>query len=812
MTNRIVIKRDGKEEAFETRKIVNAIYALLEGISIQDDYEIVYKIIKELDLKVPSRVSTEELDTLLLKAIEALVSHNPLFDRMAARQLRKILGRGIDQRFSGFAEMIRYGVQEDIYQRALLDFDLEALEKEIDPSRNDLLEYAGLLTLSDRYLTRDRKRSVMEKPQWFFMRVAMGIGSPGAGQEEVIRIYNKLSHLEYLHSTPTLYNSGLQASQYSSCYVNVVDDSLDSIMEKLKETAFLAKYAGGVGTDVTRIRATGSPIRSLNAHSSGIIPFVKIFDTTVNAIQQGGRRRSSQVIYLQPWHLDVEAFLDLRDTNGNAYFRTPSLNTAFWMPDEMMRRINENEDLYLFDPGECPGLIEQTGARFAELYRECIRKAEEGTISRWKKVPARDFFRKYLFKLAKTGHPWLTFKDAHNRTNPCPAYSMIHSSNLCTEISIPNHPGSTAVCTLASVNLSRHLNRDQTDFDWERLEETLVVCVDALDSILDRNFYPSEASRRNTLDLRPIGIGVMGFAEALTKMRIAYDSDKAIELAGKIGAFMRRITYARSESLADEKGPFPHYEEQARKKQPYPYPPRRNAVLLAIAPTASISIIAGTTSGIDSLFSNLYSRDTLSGKHLIVNRNLVDCLEENGLWNERMAGLIKQHNGSVQHIRELDDVLDKTLFKTAYEINPRRQVDIAAAFQQSVDQAVSRSLYLTEEQREKMEEIYLYAWKSGLKSTYYCFIDKKIRGEKYTETVNKRGTRKGFGGTKATGGHPDAAKEPAVEMEESESSIEQPEVRAREKFGDEIVDQVMEGNAESCPTDPLLRLVCPSCD
>ncbi len=1227
---RIVIKRDGTEEKFQMKKLINAIFALLDGLDIPDDYEIVFKIAKELDLKIPERVTTEELDYLVLKAIEQLIPKHLIYDTLASRQLLKIINRRIDRRFSSFKDYIHYGVQEKLLKEDLLNFDIDYLEQNIDYSRDSLLDYFGLTTLKDRYLTRDREFEIIEKPQWFFMRVAMGIGN---NEEEILKVYNKISKLEYLHSTPTLYNSGTTTNQYSSCfpagtpvitkdgikniedirvgdivltaegnfkvvsglfsrkyqrnlyrikvwglwgneeavratddhrflvlpkeevecnrkffkvcppyqntdkcqpvyreyantcvkteidlleslqwieakdlkegdfivipypkkiidkdyinvldyidipyhvekngyvvkinhdkqkrtpqfnnqinrvkakiplnydfmkfagyylaegyilddravvfvfnskekeyiedlisisenlfgikptiiknkdnsvritlhstyiakliknlfgtgfnqkklpdeiilakpeaqrglivgifrgdgttvsdgmrltisnktlayqiflvllrmgympkiskafknhlakeqpysihisindaidlieeigkdlhkitakpdskkinsyrfrygdyvfykiqsvetenfdgtvydfevkgdhsfsanllaahncYVNVIDDSLESIMDKAKETAFLAKYAGGVGTDVTRIRATGSKIHSLNAKSSGIIPFIKIFDTIVNAIQQGGRRRSSQVMYLQPWHLDIDAFLDLKETTGNPYFRTPSLNTALWMPDEIMRRIKEGELIYLFDPAECPELVTSYGKEFTEKYFECIEKAETGQLKMWKKIDSREFFNRYLFKLAKTGHPWLTFKDRHNEHNPCPEYSVINSSNLCTEISIPNSPESTAVCTLASVNLSKHVDKEKGDIDWDKLKDTIETMVMALDNILDKNFYPSEESRKNTMDLRPIGIGLMGFAEALVDLGIPYDSDAAVELAEKVAKFMRETAYRKSEELAKERGAFPHYEEMKEKGKPYPYPPRRNAVLLAIAPTASISIIAGTTSSIDSYFSNIYSRDTLSGKFIVINKKLMEELDRKGLWSEELAEKIKSQGGSIQYIDELEGKINKALYKTAYEIHPYRQIDIAAAFQKYIDQAVSKSLYIEEDLRDKMFDIYMYAWEKGLKSTYYCFIDKTVKGEKYTEKVNKRGARRGFGLVK------ERAK--ATVPSENQEDLEKIEQEAREKYGDGYVDKVKSGELGYCPTDPQLSKICPSCE
>ena len=802
--HRTVIKRDGSEERFRTQEIINAIFEIIKGMEVEDDYELVFKIIKELDLKVPERVTTEELDVLVLKAIEHLIPKHPIYDTLATLQLLKLINKRIDRKFKSFSDYLKFNIESGYLKQELAEFNLQKIENAIDYKNDRLLDYFGLTTLRDRYLSKDTEQEVIEKPQWFFMRVAMGIGND---EPQVIAIYEKMSHLEYLHSTPTLFNSGTSVSQYSSCYVNVVDDSLAAITDKLTETAFLAKYAGGVGTDVSRVRATGSHIKSLNAKSSGVIPFIKVFDTMVNSIQQGGRRRSSQVISLQPWHYDIEAFMELRETTGNAYFRTPSLNTKLWMPDEMMRRIEKDEPIYLFDPGECPELVDAIGNDFAAKYKARILQAETGELKLFKKLQGRDFFKKYLFKLAKTGHPWLTFKDAHNRHNPCPNYSVINSSNLCTEIAIPNKPDSTAVCTLASINLSKHINNDYTDFNWKQLEETIRIIVKALDNVLDKNFYPTEASRKNTMDLRPLGIGIMGFAEALVQLKVAYDSTRAVEIAQKLGQFFKEKAFDASEKLAAEKGAFAHYDEMEKAGVPYNYSARRNAVLLAIAPTATISIISGTTSSIDSYFSNLYSRDTLSGKYIVINKRLIQDLESKGLWNEEIADAIKRNNGSVQHIEALQGKIDIDLYKTTYEVHPKRQIDIAAAFQESVDQAVSKSIYIDEQLRAEMEDIYLYAWKKELKSTYYCFIDKVIKGEKYTSEVNKRGARKGFGRSK-----PQAAHSNGSAKIESEMQLNEVELKAREKFGDEVVDEVMNSNGDSCPTDPILAKLCPSCE
>lgn len=752
----IVIHRDGTAEPFQTEKIIKAIQDIVEGLHIDDPFVAVFKIIKNVELKLPDQVRTEELDELVLKAIEPLITDDPVFDKIATRQLAKIINKSVNGRFQSFSEYIQYAVGENLLSEKLLEFDLGALELTLNHALDNEFNYFGLATIKDRYLIRDRKKEIIEQPQWMWMRIAMGLSLPEQAKEEfAMKIYNKMATLKYLHSTPTLYNSGTPFSQLSSCYINVVGDDMAGIMEKATETAMFAKYAGGVGSSVTKLRASGSHIKSINAKSSGPIPFIKIFDTVINGIMQGGKRRSSQVIYMEPWHFNIYEFLDLKETNGSDYVRTRSLNTALWIPDEFMERVLKNDDWYLFDPHECKELTETWGPEFSKWYNHYIQEAQAWNIKLYKKVEAQELYRECLQKLAKTGNYWFNFKDRHNEANQAPSYSMIHSSNLCTEISIPNHEWSTAVCTLASLNLARFINKqklkstdvasmtfdEKVDFiHWDDIKETIEIAIQALDNIIDVNYYPSEAARKNSLDLRPLGLGFMGLAELFIDLDIPYDHPDALKLTDKIGAFMNASALKKSQSLVETRGTFGDYDASR-----YSYEPRRNALLLAIAPTASISLIAGTSSTVDSYFANVYSRETLGGKFTIIITQLVEQLKAKGLWNEKMKSRIVNAGGSIQNISELDGVINKNLFKTAYEFSPTCQVDIAATLQKHIDQAISRNMYIKEDGRATMFDIYLYAWKAWLKGTYYCFIEKTLQGEKYTENVNKRGQRAGFG-------------------------------------------------------------------
>ena len=844
MSTKIVIHRDGTQEPFKTEKIIKAIEEVTKHVPFEDQFIPLVKILKNFELKLPQQVKTEEIDQLLLKAIEPLITDDPLYDDVATAQLVKIINKEVNKQFSSFADYIHWGVKNGLLNPKMEEFNLGAIELSINYEYDQHLNYFGLSIMKDRYLTKDHNKKLVEKPQWMWMRIAMGLSLTEQNKEELaIKIYNQLAQLKYVHSTPTLFNSGMKISQLSSCYVNVVGDSLESIMDKAKETAFFAKYAGGVGTYFGKLRASGSHIKTLNSKSSWPIPFIKIYDTVINAVVQWGRRRASDVIYMEPWHYNFTEFLDLKETNGNDYLRTRALNTASWIPDEFMARVEQSQDWYMFDPKECPGLVTKWWKEFSKYYAKCIQKAEKWELKLWKKMRAVDLYKEILIRLAKTGNYWITFKDRFNEKNPAPEYSIIHSSNLCTEIGIPNSETSTAVCNLASINLSKFVKKphgkaiSELSFeeklnliDWEDLKKTVQVAIQALDNVIDINFYPSKEARKNSQDLRPIWLGIMGLAEMFIDLHIPYESADAVKLSDKLGEFIYNTALQTSEELAQKEWAFPFYEQEYAKWEKPPYKPRKNLVLMAIAPTSSISLIAGTSSTIDPYFANVYSRETLSGKFTIIIKNLINQLKEKGLWNEEIKSKIINAWGSIQHISELDEVVDKNLFKTAYEISPFAQIDIAAAWQKWVDQSISRNMYLKEELRDNMEEIYLYAWKKGLKATYYCFIEKKIQGEKYTQKVNKRGARKGFGvkqKVKIATSLTDAPKTKQERIKELEKKLETidpdnptpEEEKIIEEYirltkGDEYFEKLRSGELygeNACPTDPFEKVMCESC-
>ncbi len=750
---KVVIHRNGQVEPFKTEKVINAIKDVIADIKIDDPFVAMFKIIKNFETRLADEVKTEEIDGLILKAIEPLIPEDTIYDQIATRQLVKLISEDVNKRFSSFSEYISFGVENKLLDPRMKEFDLGTLELNINYDNDKYLNYFGTSTLQHRYLVKDHSKNVLEKPQWMWMRIAMGLSILEPNKEDfAIKIYNKLATLRYLHSTPTLFNSGTNFPQLISCFIGVIGDSIEDIMAKATDAAQYAKFAGGTAMSFTKLRASGSNIKSINSASCGPIPFIKIFDTTVASVAIGGKRASNLVAYLEPWHYNIEEFLDLKETNGNEAMRARKLNTALWIPDEFMERVMRDEDWYMFDPKETPELVETWGPTFSQHYKSYAEKAEKGEMKMWKKTKAQELYREMLIRMAKTGNYWINFKDRHNEKSQAPSYALIHSTNMCTEISIPNREDSTATCTLASLNLSRFVMHDKLAnvkemtleqklecINWKDLVETAQIATQALDNVIELNHYVSETSKKGSFDLRPLGLGVMGFGEMLLYLDIAYEHADALALSDRLGSTIYNAALETSKELAKTRGTFADYDSTR-----YSYEPRRNILLLAIAPTATISNIAGTSSGIETFFSNVYARETISGKFTIVVKHLIERLKAAGMWDEDIRQKIMDAQGSVQHIGEIDNAFNKQVFKTVYECSPGSQIDVAAVWQKYVDQAISRNLYVKEHERSSLFDIYMYAWKQGLKSTYYCFIEKNIQGEKYTENVNKRGARVGF--------------------------------------------------------------------
>nr|WP_202490074.1 ribonucleoside-diphosphate reductase subunit alpha [Streptomyces sp. SID8381] len=690
-----------------------------------------------------ARADEAELRELATEASAGLISEDPAYSRLAARLLTlTIRAEAASQGVTRFTESVAVGHREGLIADRTAEFvrlHAERLDAAVDPAADDRFGYFGLRTLHSRYLLRHPiTRKVIETPQHFMLRVASGLAQDATDHavDEVTALYGLMSRLDYLPSSPTLFNSGTRHPQMSSCYLlDSPQDELDSIYDRYHQVARLSKHAGGIGIAYSRIRSRGSLIRGTNGHSNGIVPFLKTLDASVAAVNQGGRRKGAAAVYLETWHSDIEEFLELRDNTGEDARRTHNLNLAHWVPDEFMRRVNADGQWSLFSPSDVPELVDLWGAEFDAAYRA----AEARGLAR-KTMPARELYGRMMRTLAQTGNGWMTFKDAANRTANQTAEPghVIHSSNLCTEILEVTDDGETAVCNLGSVNLGAFV-RDG-DIDWERLDETVRTAVTFLDRVVDINFYPTEQAGRSNARWRPVGLGAMGLQDVFFKLRLPFDSAGAKALSTRIAERIMLAAYEASADLAERHGPLPAWEKtRAARGVLHPdhydvsltWPERwtalreriaavgmRNSLLLAIAPTATIASIAGVYECIEPQVSNLFKRETLSGEFLQVNSYLVNDLKALGVWDARTREALRDSNGSVQDFAWIPaDV--RALYRTAWEIPQRGLIDMAAARTPFLDQAQSLNLFMETPTIGKLSSMYAYAWKQGLKTTYY---------------------------------------------------------------------------------------------
>ncbi|MFG1669559.1 ribonucleoside-diphosphate reductase subunit alpha [Streptomyces sp. Y7] len=690
-----------------------------------------------------ARADDTELRELATEAAAGLISEDPAYSRLAARLLTiSIAAEAASQGVTSFTESVTVGHREGLIADRTAEFvrlHAARLDALVDTAADDRFGYFGLRTLHSRYLLRHPlTRKVVETPQHFMLRVAAGLAEDDTARsvDEVAALYGLMSRLDYLPSSPTLFNSGTRHPQMSSCYLlDSPLDELDSIYDRYHQVARLSKHAGGIGIAYSRVRSRGSLIRGTNGHSNGIVPFLKTLDASVAAVNQGGRRKGAAAVYLETWHSDIEEFLELRDNTGEDARRTHNLNLAHWIPDEFMRRVNADGQWSLFSPADVPELVDLWGEEFDAAYR----KAEERGLAR-KTIPARDLYGRMMRTLAQTGNGWMTFKDAANRTanqTALPGH-VVHSSNLCTEILEVTDDGETAVCNLGSVNLGAFV-RDG-DIDWERLDATVRTAVTFLDRVVDINFYPTEQAGRSNAKWRPVGLGAMGLQDVFFKLRLPFDSAEAQQLSTRIAERIMLAAYEASVDLAERNGPLPAWEKTRTAQgvlhpdhygvEPF-WPERwaalrdrvattgmRNSLLLAIAPTATIASIAGVYECIEPQVSNLFKRETLSGEFLQVNSYLVDELKALGVWDARTREALRDANGSVQDFAWIPaDV--RALYRTAWEIPQRGLIDMAAARTPYLDQSQSLNLFLETPTIGKLSSMYAYAWKSGLKTTYY---------------------------------------------------------------------------------------------
>jgi ribonucleoside-diphosphate reductase alpha chain len=690
----------------------------------------------------------------------ALIEKDPAYSFVTARLLlniirREVLGEEVAQadmatRYADyFPQFIKDGIRAELLDERLARFDLLKLGAALDASRDLKFGYLGLQTLYDRYFLHVEGRRI-ELPQAFFMRVAMGLALNEINKEErAIEFYGVLSSFDFMSSTPTLFNSGTQRSQLSSCYLTTVSDDLDGIYEAIKENALLAKYAGGLGNDWTPVRALGSHIKGTNGKSQGVVPFLKVVNDTAVAVNQGGKRKGAVCSYLETWHLDIEEFLELRKNTGDDRRRTHDMNTANWVPDLFMRRVMENGEWTLFSPSDCPDLHDKFGKAFEKAYVAYEEKAAKGELRLFKKVPAVHLWRKMLSMLFETGHPWITFKDPCNVRSPQQHVGVVHSSNLCTEITLNTNDREIAVCNLGSVNLVAHLSEGK--LDQEKLKRTIGTAMRMLDNVIDINYYAVAKARNSNLKHRPVGLGIMGFQDCLHLLRIPYASQEAVEFADRSMEAVAYHAYWASSELAEERGRYSSFkgslwdrgilpqdslrllrEERGgyveidecvsldwqRLRERIKQHGMRNSNCLAIAPTATIANIIGVSASIEPTYQNLYVKSNLSGEFTVVNEYLVADLKQLGLWDEVMIADLKYFDGNLARIDRVPVEL-RRLYATAFEVDPSWLVEAGARRQKWIDQSQSLNLYFASASGRRLDETYKLAWMRGLKTTYY---------------------------------------------------------------------------------------------
>lgn len=729
-----VKKRDGTLEPVDVTKIVERVTRNCQGLTQVDPLRVATKAISGLY----DGATTNELDNLCIQTASLLIGEEPEYSRLAARLLSTYIDEEVrSQKIQSFADSVSFGHSVGILSETTLKFveaNKAALCAAIEPYRTDRFEYFGLRTVYDRYLLKNpTSRQVFETPQYFFMRVACGLAQT---VEEAIEFYRLISSHDYMASTPTLFNSGTTRPQMSSCYLlDSPEDDLQAIYNKYTDIALLSKFAGGIGVAYSRVRSRGSLIKGTNGHSNGIIPWLKTMDSSVAAVNQGGKRKGAACVYLETWHADIEEFLEMRDNTGDEAKRTHNLNLANWVPDLFMKRVEADGMWSLFDPNVVPHFVDTYGPAFEAAYEEA--EAKKLYV---KQIKARELYSRMMKTLAQTGNGWMTFKDAANmKANQTgEAGNVIHLSNLCTEILEVTSNKETAVCNLGSVNLSRHVENGQ--FNFEKLAKSVRAAVKYLDRVVDINFYPISTAKDSNHKWRPVGLGVMGLQDAFFQLKLPFDSAAARDLSAKIQEEIYYNALVTSCELAEKYGPHGAFEQTKAAKGLLQYdlwgvtpshPERfeklkerikqfglRNSLMIAIAPTATIASIVGCYEAIEPQVSNLFKRETLSGEFMQINRYLVSDLKAMGLWTEDLRNEIKMQDGSIQDVAAIPPQI-KELYRTVWEIPMKSLIDMAADRGAYIDQAQSLNLFMESPTIGKVSSMYMYAWKKGVKTTYY---------------------------------------------------------------------------------------------
>ena len=773
-----VIKRDGTKEPFDANKINTAILKACEGLP--DQISKVVQVATELQLTLFDGITTEQLDEAVIQTVLQNVKDDPDYDKIAARLLLKTVYKQILGDYETaeelkklhareFPKFVKAAVKEGLLDKRMADgrFDLKKLAAELDPARDDLSKYLGVVTNKNRYALRKQNGSPIETPQFTHMRIAMGLSYNEADPTAAaIEFYNHMSNLEYVPGGSTRVNAGGSFPQLSNCFLLNVDDDMESIAKAVRDTMWIAKGTGGIGIGFTKLRAAGSPVKTTNTESTGPIPFMKMIDTALFAVSRKGKKAGAAAIYMENWHLNFDQFVDLRQNSGDPYLRTRFANTAVFISDEFMKRVEKDQDWYLFDPAETPDLTELYGEAFSARYKEYIKMAEAGKLRAFDKVPARQQFKRILTSLQATSHPWLTWKDTINVRALNNNTGTIHLSNLCTEITLPQDKNNIATCNLVSINLSAFLGEDKT-WDWDRLKEAARAAVRQLDNLCDITQTPIPEAMHSNQQTRAIGLGIMGLSDVLEKLGYCYESKEAYDLVDQLTEFISYHAIDQSADLAKQLGSYPAFAGSGWSKGLLPIDTvdklskdrgvkvkidqktrldwdglrkkvkkgMRNATLMAIAPTANIGHVAGTTPGIDPQFAQIFSRSTLNGKFLEVNHNLVRDLKKLGLW-DNLKDEIFAAQGDIQDIDGIPQNI-KDVYKTSFQLSPYAFIEVAARAQKWVDQAISRNMYLETRDIDEYVKIYSEAWKRGLKTTYYLHVKPRHQSEQTTVSVDK---------------------------------------------------------------------------
>ncbi len=779
-----VVKRDGTREPFDANKINLALVEASEGLP--DQISKVVQVASELQLTLFDGISSEQLDEAVIHTALQNVKDDPDFDKIAARLLLKNIYKNILGDYTSaaelkklhethFAEYLKHGIKEGLLDERMSTkvFDLKKLAKAIDPTKDDLSKYLGVVTSKNRYGLRDLAGKTIEVPQYTNMRIAMGLSyneeDPTAA---ALDFYEHMANLDYSPGGSTRINAGGSFPQLSNCFLLEVQDDMESIAKGVRDTMWIAKGTGGIGISLNKLRAAGSPVKTTNTESTGPIPFMKMIDTALFAVSRKGKKAGAAALYMENWHLNFPQFLDLKQNSGDPYLRTRLANTAVFISDEFMKRVQKNQDWYMFDPAEVSDLPELYGAEFSKRYAEYVKLAEAGKMREFTKINALEQYRQILTVLQATSHPWLTWKDTINVRALNNNTSTIHLSNLCTEITLPQDKDNTAVCNLVSINLSAHLKEDKT-WDWDRLAASTRSAIRQLDNLCDITNTPIPEAMHSNLQNRALGLGIMGFTDVIEKLSHSYESEAAYELMDQLTEFISYNAIDESADLAQKYGSYAAYKGSGWSKGILPFDTidelaadrkvkvevnrktrldwevlrkkvkkgMRNATLMAIAPTANIAHVVGTTPGLDPQFAQIFSRATLNGKFLEINVNLVNDLKALGIWEDvkddvlRLQGDVQQIDAIPQHIKDV--------YKTSFQLSPYAFIEVAARAQKWVDQAISRNMYLETRNIDDMVEIYTAAWKRGLKTTYYLHVKPRHTAEQSTVKVNKSETGTG---------------------------------------------------------------------